>query len=107
MIHGLGDPGSTTGYHRVGAMRVTSHDDGVVDRRPDEGGLQHGGQMSSLVHVGVARGVGWGTSAACGMGVDAEAARGTGRGGGAVRGTGIGAAHGILTVFGVPTNEEG
>jgi hypothetical protein len=32
MIHRLGDPGSTTGDHRVGATGVTSHDDGVVDR---------------------------------------------------------------------------
>jgi hypothetical protein len=31
MIHGLGDPGSTTGYHQVGVARVTSHDNGVVD----------------------------------------------------------------------------
>jgi hypothetical protein len=32
MIHGLGDPDSTTGDHRMGAVGVTIHDDGVVDR---------------------------------------------------------------------------
>jgi hypothetical protein len=32
MIHELGDPSNTTGDHRVGAVRVTSHDDRVVDR---------------------------------------------------------------------------
>jgi hypothetical protein len=32
MIHGLGDPSSTTGDHRVGAVGVTSHGDGVVDQ---------------------------------------------------------------------------
>jgi hypothetical protein len=37
MIYGLGDPGSTTSDHRVGAARVTSHDDEVVNRRPDTG----------------------------------------------------------------------
>jgi hypothetical protein len=31
MIHGLGDPSSTTSDHRVGAARVMSHGDGVVD----------------------------------------------------------------------------
>jgi hypothetical protein len=31
MIHGLGDPGSTMSDHWVGAVGVTSHDDGVVD----------------------------------------------------------------------------
>jgi hypothetical protein len=37
MIHGLGDPGSTTGDHRVGAAVVMSHSDEVVDRRPGTG----------------------------------------------------------------------
>jgi hypothetical protein len=32
MIHMLGDPGSMTGDHWVGAAGVTSHGDGVVDR---------------------------------------------------------------------------
>jgi hypothetical protein len=31
MIHGLGDPGSTTDDHRVDAAGVTSNGDGVVD----------------------------------------------------------------------------
>jgi hypothetical protein len=35
MIHELGDPGSTTTDHQVGAAGITSHGDGVVDRRPD------------------------------------------------------------------------
>jgi hypothetical protein len=50
MIHELGDPGITTGDHRVAATGVMSHNDGVVDRLPGAGGLQCGGQMSSLVH---------------------------------------------------------
>jgi hypothetical protein len=37
---------------RMGAAGVTSHDDGVVDRRPSVRGLWHGGRMSSLVHQG-------------------------------------------------------
>jgi hypothetical protein len=41
MVHELGDPGSTTGDHRVGATRVTSHGDRVVDRRPDAGAGCH------------------------------------------------------------------
>jgi hypothetical protein len=32
MIYGLGDPGSTTGDHRVGVAGVTSHGDRVVDQ---------------------------------------------------------------------------
>jgi hypothetical protein len=52
MIHGLGDTGSTTGDHRVGAAVVTSHDDGVVDRWPGAGGLRRRGRMLSLVHQG-------------------------------------------------------
>jgi hypothetical protein len=36
-VHGLGDPGSTTGDHWVGVVGVTSHNDGVVDRRLDVG----------------------------------------------------------------------
>jgi hypothetical protein len=42
MIHGLGDPGSTTGDHQEGATGVTSHGDGVVDRRPDTRALARG-----------------------------------------------------------------
>jgi hypothetical protein len=52
MIHMLGDPGSTTGDHRVGAAGVTSHDAGVVDRRPDVGWPRRESRMSSLVHRG-------------------------------------------------------
>jgi hypothetical protein len=52
MIHGLGDPGITTGDHRVGAMGITSHDDEVVNRRPNAGGLWRRGQMSLLVYQG-------------------------------------------------------
>jgi hypothetical protein len=37
MIHRLGDPGSTTSDHCVGVAGVTSHSDGVVDRRPGAG----------------------------------------------------------------------
>jgi hypothetical protein len=37
MIHGLGDPGSKTGDHRVSVARVMSHNDGVIDRQPDAG----------------------------------------------------------------------
>jgi hypothetical protein len=37
MMHRFGDPGHTMGDHRVGAVRVTSHDDGVVDVRPGAG----------------------------------------------------------------------
>jgi hypothetical protein len=37
MIYGLGDLGSTTGDHRVGAAGVMSHGDEVVDRRPGVG----------------------------------------------------------------------
>jgi hypothetical protein len=40
MIHMLDDPRSTTGDHRVGAVGITSHNDRVVGRRPDAGGLQ-------------------------------------------------------------------
>jgi hypothetical protein len=50
MIHELGDPGITTGDHRVDATGVMSNDDGVVDRLPRAGGLRCGGQISSLVH---------------------------------------------------------
>jgi hypothetical protein len=52
MIHKLGDPGSTTGGHRVGAARIMSHDNGVVNRQPGSGGLRRGGWMSLLVHLG-------------------------------------------------------
>jgi hypothetical protein len=34
----------------VGAAGVTSNSDGVVDRRPDVGGLRGGSRTSSLVH---------------------------------------------------------
>jgi hypothetical protein len=37
MVHGLDDPGSTTGDQQVGVVRVTSHNNGVVDRRSDAG----------------------------------------------------------------------
>jgi hypothetical protein len=37
MIHGLGDPGSKTGDHRVSVARVMSHNDGVIDRQPHAG----------------------------------------------------------------------
>jgi hypothetical protein len=33
----LGEPGSMMGNHQVGAAGVTSHGDGVVDRRPGVG----------------------------------------------------------------------
>jgi hypothetical protein len=36
-IHRLGDNDSMMSDHRVGAAGVTSHDDGVVDRRPGAG----------------------------------------------------------------------
>jgi hypothetical protein len=52
MIHVLGNLGSTTSDHRVRATGVTSHGDGVVDRRPGTRGLWHGGRMSLLVHQG-------------------------------------------------------
>jgi hypothetical protein len=52
VIHGLGDPDSMMGDLRMCAAGVTSHDDGVVDRRPSVRGLWHGGRMSSLVHQG-------------------------------------------------------
>jgi hypothetical protein len=51
MIRGLGDPSITTGDNRVAATGVMSHDDGVVDRPLDTGGLRCGGWMSSLVHL--------------------------------------------------------
>jgi hypothetical protein len=53
------------GDHQVGATGVTNHDDGVVDRRPNAGGLQRKGGMSELVHQG-----GWAkceAKAVCGM----------------------------------------
>jgi hypothetical protein len=52
MIHKLGDPDSTMGGHRVGAARIMSHDNGVVNRQPGSGGLRRGGWMSLLVHLG-------------------------------------------------------
>jgi hypothetical protein len=33
----IGDPDSTMGDHRVSTTGVTSHDDEVIDRRPDVG----------------------------------------------------------------------
>jgi hypothetical protein len=39
MINVFGDPDNTMGDHQVGAAGVTSHDDGMVDRRPDVSGL--------------------------------------------------------------------
>jgi hypothetical protein len=38
--------------HRVGAAGVTSHGDGMVDRRPDVGELWCRVRMSSLVQQG-------------------------------------------------------
>jgi hypothetical protein len=92
------------GDHRVGAVGVTSHDDGVVDRRPGVGGFCRRSQMSSLVHKG---GGGWvkrKAEAVCGADEDADgdvgAARGAGVGDGAVCGAGVdvGAAHGVAIV---------
>jgi hypothetical protein len=37
MVDGLGDHDRTIVDHRVGAAGVMSHDDGMVDRRPDVG----------------------------------------------------------------------
>jgi hypothetical protein len=39
-----------TGDHQVGVAGVMSHDDGVVDRRPDARGLRRRGRMPLLVH---------------------------------------------------------
>jgi hypothetical protein len=41
-----------TSDQQVGAAGVTSHSDGVVDRRPGTRGLRRDGRMSSLVHQG-------------------------------------------------------
>jgi hypothetical protein len=62
MMHEFGDPGHTMGDHRVGAARVTSHDDGVVDVRPGAGAGCHrwytreSGEALSRGHVWCRRG---------------------------------------------------
>jgi hypothetical protein len=95
------------GDHRVGAVGVTSHGDGVVDRRPSAGdGCHHwytrGGGVGRSVKLRscmVRMKTRTVTRAACGAVVDV----------GAVHGmvVDIGAARGMATVSKVPTNEEG
>jgi hypothetical protein len=73
-----------TGDQRVRVVGVTSHDDGLVDRRLIVRGLRPGGQMSLLVHQGgsvkceveATRGTDGGIGAACGTGGAAVAVRG-------------------------------
>jgi hypothetical protein len=55
-VHKLGDPDNMTSDHMC-ATGVMSHDDGVVDQRPNTGVVRHKGEMSSPVNQGVGHSV--------------------------------------------------
>jgi hypothetical protein len=111
MIRGLGDPSITTGDNRVAATGVMSHDDGVVDRPLDTGGLDviSGTPLGGWVKreaktmrsaVGGARGTqgtGGGTSAPRGVGGGTSAMRVVNGGAGAARGMDEGMAQRIIS----------
>jgi hypothetical protein len=49
-VHKLGDPDNIMSDYLMRAARVMSHDDEVVDRRPDAGVVRRKGEMSPLVN---------------------------------------------------------
>jgi hypothetical protein len=70
MVHKLGDPGSTMGHHQVCTTKVTSHDDGVVDRCENAPAWMKHGAMAARGASGEAR-------VAPGVGGDTRAMLGT------------------------------